>query len=308
MAHSVLIGGTSYGIKGGKCLVDGTVYSIKRGIGLVDGTQVEYKFAVEPSFVINSKGDWDNFVQNASTFSTGELVRIGADIDLSGASYDAISYAGDFDGGNSKIINGEFSGGGIFASIGNGQKICNLTLDTITIQAISVDSYTYAGMLAPVAIGSSGGDTLIQNVHIEGGSVSANIAGGIIGQVGNYVTMIYCSCTGGEIYGGNYGGGIAGEFSGDIRQSYSTVSPSTQPILGYTGGISGVADGGTITSCWCTDSRISGRNTGTTVSKVLANATGTSIFDDVELETGKWFKFGSMLPSLIKPNCKYNFN
>ena len=48
MAHKSLVGGTAYGIKGGKCLVGGTAYSIKKGRTLVGGTGYNILFASIP--------------------------------------------------------------------------------------------------------------------------------------------------------------------------------------------------------------------------------------------------------------------
>lgn len=291
--------------------MDGTEYSIKRGIGLVDGTQVEYKFTVEPSLVINSKSDWDNFVQIADTFVSGELVRLGTNISLSGDSYSSVDYAGDFDGGNFTLDDGYFDGGGIFKQIGPGQKICNLTVDAIYIKNSFIEDLDkIAGILSPVALGEIGNEALIQNVHVTSGQINIdnNIGGGIVGRIGNYVQAIYCSCTGGSIYGTVYCGGIAGQFRGKINQSASTITPNTLPPGGVAGGIAGLADDGTITSCWCTFGTIVGKSSGVTMSKVLYNAKGYSDFTPVELEPGKWLEIGSMLPRLIKPNCKYNFN
>ena len=44
MAHGTLIGGTYYGITGGKCLVGGTEYAIKKGRTLVGGTGYDVQF------------------------------------------------------------------------------------------------------------------------------------------------------------------------------------------------------------------------------------------------------------------------
>lgn len=310
MAHSALIDGTAYGIKGGKCLVDGTEYSIKRGIGLVEGTQVEYKFTVEPSLVINSKSDWDNFVQIADTFASGELVRLGTNISLSGDSYSSIDYAGDFDGGNFTLDDGYFDGGGIFKQIGPGQKICNLTVDAIYIKKSFIEGFNkISGILSPVALGEIGNEALIQNVHVTSGQINTdnNIGGGIVGRIGNYVQAIYCSCTGGSIYGTVYCGGIAGQFRGKINQSASTITPNTLPLGGVAGGIAGLADDGTITSCWCTFRTIVGQSSGVTTSKVLYNATVSDDFTPIELETGKWTVFSGQMPSLRKSACMYQW-
>ena len=54
MAHKILIGGTAYEVKGGKCLVNGTAYSIKKGRTLIGGTGYDITFAPPP---IPVKGD-----------------------------------------------------------------------------------------------------------------------------------------------------------------------------------------------------------------------------------------------------------
>lgn len=44
MAHKTLVGGTAYGISGGKCLIGGTAYSIQKGRTLVGGTGYDIGF------------------------------------------------------------------------------------------------------------------------------------------------------------------------------------------------------------------------------------------------------------------------
>ena len=62
MAHKILIGGTAYDIKGGKCLVGGTVYSIKKGRTLINGTGYDITFAptYDPVFANNT---WDDIIE-----------------------------------------------------------------------------------------------------------------------------------------------------------------------------------------------------------------------------------------------------
>lgn len=55
MAHGTRINGTSYGIKGGKCLVNGTSYSIKKGITMVNGTKREIVFLKPTTITINAE-------------------------------------------------------------------------------------------------------------------------------------------------------------------------------------------------------------------------------------------------------------
>ena len=61
MAHKILIGGTAYDIKGGKCLVGGTVYSIKKGRTLINGTGYDITFAptYDPVFANNT---WEQII------------------------------------------------------------------------------------------------------------------------------------------------------------------------------------------------------------------------------------------------------
>lgn len=56
MGHKVLIGGTSYEIKGGKTLIDGTVYSITKGRTMIDGTGYDISFS-SVSAILNDN-DW----------------------------------------------------------------------------------------------------------------------------------------------------------------------------------------------------------------------------------------------------------
>ena len=55
MGHGTKIGGTAYGITGGKCLVAGTEYSIKKGCTLVDGTGYGIEFGA-PTRINVTKG------------------------------------------------------------------------------------------------------------------------------------------------------------------------------------------------------------------------------------------------------------
>ena len=55
MAHKILIGGTAYEVKGGKCLVNGTAYSVKKGRTLIGGTGYDITF--QSAVTIPAKGD-----------------------------------------------------------------------------------------------------------------------------------------------------------------------------------------------------------------------------------------------------------
>lgn len=273
----------------------------------VSGSFAQAFAAQEEILTISDSTDWDSFITLANQISSNQRVVLACDIDCNDATYTTLTFAGDFDGGNHTISNATFTASsgnsGMFHTIGAGQKICNLTLSNITAQYAG----TYAGVLAGAVSGTEGNRALIQNVHVVNGSVSGRSAGGLAGFI-FWTDVKYCSSTGTTISGTVNGGGLGGISYGSISQSCSDTAPTALPLLGTTGGI--VAknlETGSITSCWCTDSRISGSSTDATESKVLANATGTSVFDGVELESGKWFRFGSTLPALIKPNCTYTF-
>ena len=311
MAHSVMIGGTAYGIKGGKCLVDGTAFSIKRGVGLVDGTQVEYKFTVEPSLVINTKADFDNFVATAHTFLPGELVRVGANLNLLGAIYNSILFAGDFDGNNRMLMNAFFNPidgiGGMFSAIGQGQKICNITLRNFTVNAADKS----AGILVGQVEGTVKAPALLQNIQIAGGSVSnesyTGVCGGIAGEI-NFATIKYCGSNGTTINNGSRAGGLVGKSTGEILQSFSITEPNASTLYGgKSGGISGEnGTGGLIESCWCTFETISGENFATQ-KNVIFSATEESDFSGIGLEEGKWSIEPYSFPILDKTNCMYQW-
>lgn len=257
MAHSALIDGTAYGIKGGKCLVDGTEYSIKRGIGLVEGTQVEYKFTVEPSLVINSKSDWDNFVQNSATFSSGDLVRLNTNLDLLGEQYNSIEFSGNFDGGSNTIENATFNQiikendeipyvCGLFATLSNGQIIANLKLKNIA--CISSETSGICGVLAGCTYGSLEKNVLIQNVHVESGNVFGYRGGGIVGHA-KQTNIKYCSAKNTMISVSDLYGGIVCVTDGSVEACFTTdISGESYSTYGITYWLQ---DGGSCKYCWC---------------------------------------------------------
>ena len=59
MAHKTLVGGTAYGISGGKCLVGGTAYDIKKGRTLIGGTGYDISFEPGTTIIIEGTGGWE---------------------------------------------------------------------------------------------------------------------------------------------------------------------------------------------------------------------------------------------------------
>lgn len=98
MAHGTRIGGTAYGITGGKCIVDGTEYSVQKGRTLVGGTGYSISLASKTAISIDGYGYYSgdpgrkvvakvsiNSINEISTpgnyeFNAGETVIIKATI------------------------------------------------------------------------------------------------------------------------------------------------------------------------------------------------------------------------------------
>lgn len=62
MAHKILVNGTAYEVKGGKCLVNGTGYDIKKGRTLIGGTgyDITFKPPYDPVFANNT---WEQIIE-----------------------------------------------------------------------------------------------------------------------------------------------------------------------------------------------------------------------------------------------------
>ena len=114
---------------------------------------------VEGALPISNTADFAAFVARAEEVPAGQLVRLQNNIDLGENSYSAISgFKGNFDGDQNTITGGTFTAvavgtetcAGLFASLGAGQKVANLTLDGINVGSTSA---TYSGAL----VGRAGG-------------------------------------------------------------------------------------------------------------------------------------------------------
>ena len=87
MAHKVLIGGTAYDTKGGRCLVNGTGYSIKKGRTLINGTGYDISFVnYDPVFANN---DWATIISacQANAVPATWVVGSSKSMTINGASY-----------------------------------------------------------------------------------------------------------------------------------------------------------------------------------------------------------------------------
>ena len=238
--------------------------------------------------VIKTDSDWDIFVQYASEVDPGQLVILEKDIDCDDASYPALTFAGNFDGGNHSISNVTFEPvdhpstgeevAGMFATLGHGQIVANLELRNVTVEY----SANYAGALVGMADGWSNDRALVQNVQVRNSSVSGRSAGGVAGFIRN-ADVVYCSSRDTTITGVANGGGIVGLSNGKVEYSYSTTTPTALPefLRGSAGGVVGKNVRGAFTEyCWSTMKVVGTKGTGTE-----AGGTDIGVFDNVSNST-----------------------
>ena len=261
-----------------------TVYA-KVDTPTTDETFLE-KLEDHQDVTITSKTEWDTFVENSDVVIAGQLITLGTDINCENTTYDSMIFAGSFNGAGFTISNAEFravstSSGdtcsGMFAKIGPGQVVANLTLQDVTAQY----SGTYAGVLAGMVDGSGGGRTLVQNVQVRNSSASGRSAGGVAGFIRN-ADVRYCSSRDTTITGLANGGGIVGLSNAKVEYCYSTTSPTALTFLGgCAGGVVGKNVRGAYTEyCWATMAVVGGSGTGTE-----AGGTDIGVFDNVSNST-----------------------
>jgi hypothetical protein len=197
--------------------------------------------------------DWAAFVLHADEVTSSQRVELLDDIDCDGATYTALTFAGNFDGKGHTISNATFnangSNSGMFATIGAGQIIANLTLSNIT-----VNYGENAGVLAGSISATNSDPALIQNVQIRGGTVKGRNMGALVGYT--FLSNIkYCSSRDTTFSGTVNAGGIAGISYSVISNCYSTCDFSQFSL--YKGGI--VAknqEAGRVEWCWTTYSKV----------------------------------------------------
>ncbi len=236
---------------------------------------------------IDNEDDWASFVANASRVSSTQRVELNLNIDCQNASYTSLTFSGNFDGNGKTISNASFTAvdgnSGMFASIGPGQKVCNLVLENVNAKSAS----TYAGVLAGKIAGSEGNRALVQNIQVKNGSAVGRSAAGIAGFV-FWADVKYCSSRGTTITGVANGGGIAGISYGSITDCYSTASPTALLSSGR-GGIAGKnLEGGLVSKCWCTYSTAVGTTTSATTELYLQGVGNSTDFTSIGLDTDYW--------------------
>ena len=231
---------------------------------------------------IEDQADWETFVENADKAVAGQLVILGENINCNGATYDSLTFKGNFNGNGKTISNATFRAvdsayytssendivcSGMFAALGAGQIVANLTLANVTAEYAS----TYSAVLAGLADGTSANPVLIQNVQVRGGSAYGRTAAGVVGFTRN-TTVKYCSSIGTTITGLANGGGIVGINNAKVEFCYSTTSPTALPSFlgGSTGGVvSKKVRGGWAEFCWSTMTVVGESDSGGTDKNLL---------------------------------------
>ncbi len=261
---------------------------------------------------IQDTEDFTSFVARADEVPEDQLVELTGDIDLGGATYTAIvGFKGDLNGNNYSISDATFTASGensgMFAVIGDGQTIANLTLENITVK-----NGENAGVLAgtiTAANGDSGTGPLIQNVHVKGGSVTGRNMGGLVGYT-FLSTIQYCSVDGTTVSGLVNAGGIAGLSYSKILNCYAKNSPFA--IMARGGIVAKNLETGVIQYCWTTQNAVSGHQDQCTESNnvvsVLAR-TPESKFTDAGFSEAIW-DLGTGFNTTLDPensNIKYQF-
>lgn len=274
--------------------------------GLIDG-----------ALPISDTEDFGAFVVRAAEVPAGQLVRLQDNITLTGT-YTAISgFKGDFDGDNHTITGGTFTAAGdnagMFATLGAGQVVANLTLKNIDVGSTFT---TYSGTLVGSAGGvesAGSGQVTIQNVHVTGdGSVSGRTAGGIAGFI-IWTDVKYCSVVDPvSVSGLVNAGGIVGMSYNNVTDCYTTISPSA---LLRSGGIVGnnLDNGAYITRCWTTDGDVFGDSDNKTIvtasfGGVTALSPAATTYESNGYSSSIWTLGRGTNNTLILDNIVYPFN
>lgn len=257
---------------------------------------------------ISDETDFAAFVARADEVAPGQLVQLQNDITLAGT-YSSISgFQGNFDGNQKTITGGTFTAvgdnAGMFATLGAGQKVANLTLSGVKVGTTST---TYSGALVGSAGGresSGSGQVTIQNVHVSNSTVRGRTSGGVAGYI-IWTDVKYCSVIDSTVYGFVNAGGIVGISYNNVTDCYSTITPT-----GFyrKGGIVGnnLDNVANVTTCWCTYSPICGATDNQSLDDTSLTAAELADYSAEDLE--EW-GFSSEIWNLSDvPNLTFNQN
>ena len=196
---------------------------------------------------IATKAEWLEFKENCrlDSFSKGLLVKLTADIDLSGETDYAVPvFFGSFDGGGHTVSgmtpNTDAERTGLFRIIEKDATVCELNVSgSVTVTGQSGT----AGMICGVNRGT------IRNCAAAGRLDAYNAVGGIAGINEQSGKIIECSSSA-ELSGTYKIGGIVGVNAGEIHECTNTggVNLSANERSRNIGGIAGT-NTGTVTGC-----------------------------------------------------------
>ncbi len=182
---------------------------------------------------------------NAGTTFTGVTIKLGADIDLSGATYDVAGILWTPIGTNGKAFNGHFDG--------NGVTITNLKVNQ------TADCAGFIGStVAPEGKLGSVKNIKLHNVDVYGGSNTAAVVG-----CPHTTDVDNCHVTGTiKINGYGYVGGIGGQSYGDITNCSVIGAEDAENTIHArywsVGGIVGQLYGGRVTNATVSNLTITG--------------------------------------------------
>lgn len=262
---------------------------------------------------ISTPEEFSIFASRAGIMNPGRRVHLAESLDLGGSTFTAIQFNANFDGGGHTLSNATFQANGensgMFAIVGKGQKIANVTLSNI-----KVENAQNAGIVAGSVTSGSGDATqterpLIQNVRVIGGEVTGRNSAGIAGNT-FLADIQFCSVTGTKISGLVNAGGIASQSYSNINNCY-TKDIALSGFL-YKGGIvTTMLEASSTTYCWTTYENVVDprRHNDGVLDVCIANADKTT-GEDAEVEgfdTEYWNLADNLANSTFTDQVYYSF-
>ena len=242
---------------------------------------------------------------NGGTYYADTYFKLGADLDLAGATYNWTpiggyhtkdqtssaannTFAGTFDGDGKTISNMKSDGGtvnyayagyrGLFGNLSGAVK--NLTMQSPTVAG----RQKYLGAVAAYADGATLENITVNAISIDQGSYQCSHVGGMVGYMKNG-TVKSCKIVGGSIVGGlnsNYTGGIVAYAESTDITGCSVKNLSIKASWTYLGGIVSYSQYGDITSCLVENTQLTSTNN--SVGGIAGYACGTSSTDRASIK------------------------
>ena len=223
------------------CHAGGEIYDVW------DGTSMTAITPIGDVYTVNSAAElrWVAQQNNVESGFAGKTIRLGANIDLAGYSWQPIGsatvpFAGTFEGQHHlirglRLFTGS-DGVGLFGYIGASGHVSNIGISGGNIIA---DSQRRVGALAGVCLGNI--SSCWSSAEI---SVSGYVTGGLVGEMmsGSHLTNAYCS--GLVLHASDTMGVLAGRNAGTITRAYTTGYAKN----GY--GFVGIDNGGSYSDCY----------------------------------------------------------